>query len=180
MKVEIKMKAKNNLFKLVFSALMAAFVCVATLVIRIPSPLGGYINLGDCIVLVSGWLLGPVYGFLAGGIGSAIADLIGYPAYAVATFFIKGLQALVAYFVLRLIKKTSVSKAAYLISGVAAQLVMVGGYYVFEGFYYNSFVSVLANIPFNLIQSAVGILVGLIVNKAISKTRIAKKFGFDK
>ena len=63
------MKAKNNLMKLVFAALLAAFVCVATLVIRIPSPLGGYINLGDCIVLVSGWLLGPVYGFLAGGLG---------------------------------------------------------------------------------------------------------------
>ena len=177
------MKAKNNLLRLVFAALLAAFVCVATLVIRIPSPLGGYINLGDCIVLVSGWLLGPVYGFLAGGLGSAIADLIGYPAYAVATFFIKGTQALVAWLLFRLLIKPIGEKrklAAYLVSGIGAQLIMVGGYYIFEGFYYNSFVSVLANVPFNLIQSVAGIVVGIIVITAINKTRIKNMLGSGK
>ncbi len=177
------MKAKNNLLKLVFSALLAAFVCVATLAIRIPSPLGGYINLGDCIVLVCGWLLGPVYGFLAGGLGSAIADLIGYPAYAVATFFIKGLQALVACLMFRLLSKMMGEKrrfAAYLVSGIIAQLVMVGGYYVFEGFYYKSFVSVLANVPFNLLQSVAGIVVGLVLIAIIDKTRIKKMLGSGK
>ena len=55
--------------------MLAALVCVATMVIKIPSPLNGYINLGDCIVLLSGWLLSPVYGFMAAGLGSALADL---------------------------------------------------------------------------------------------------------
>ena len=48
--------------KLVVSALMAALTYVATMVIRIPSPMDGYVNLGDCFVLLSGWLLGPWYG----------------------------------------------------------------------------------------------------------------------
>ena len=77
--------------------MLAALTCVATIVIKIPSPLNGYINLGDCIVLLSGWLLSPVYGFFAAGLGSALADLFsGYAAYAPATFLIKGLMALIA------------------------------------------------------------------------------------
>ena len=57
--------------ELVKAALFAALACVATMVIKIPSPLGGYLNLGDCVVLAAGWLLAPGYGFLAAGIGSA-------------------------------------------------------------------------------------------------------------
>ena len=53
--------------KLVLAALLAALVCVATMVVQIPSPMQGYVNLGDCFVLLSGWLLGPWYGFAAGG-----------------------------------------------------------------------------------------------------------------
>ena len=37
--------------KIVMAALMAALACVATMIIKIPSPLKGYLNLGDCIVL---------------------------------------------------------------------------------------------------------------------------------
>ena len=61
--------------KLVLAALLAALVCVATMVVQIPSPMQGYVNLGDCFVLLSGWLLGPWYGFAAGGIGSMLADI---------------------------------------------------------------------------------------------------------
>ena len=39
--------------KLVVSALMAALTYVATMVVQIPSPMNGYVNLGDCFVLLS-------------------------------------------------------------------------------------------------------------------------------
>ena len=84
------MKEKTR--KLVTAALLAALTCVATMVIKIPSPLHGYLNLGDGVVLLAGWVLTPGYGFLAAGLGSALADLIsGYLIYAPATFLIKGL-----------------------------------------------------------------------------------------
>ena len=51
--------------KIVTASMLAALCCVATMIIRIPSPLKGYMNLGDCVVLLSGWLLSPVYGFFA-------------------------------------------------------------------------------------------------------------------
>lgn len=76
------------------AALLAAFACVATMLIQVPTPTKGYVNLGDCIVNISAWLLGPVYGAAAAGIGSAMADVIsGYIVYAPATLIIKGLMA---------------------------------------------------------------------------------------
>lgn len=170
------MKAKNNVIKLVFTALLAAFACVATLAIHIPSPLGGYINLGDCIVLVSGWLLGPVYGFIAGGLGSAIADLcLGYALYAPATLVIKGLQAVVAYLVFSALHRLKIKPAVYAVSAVAAQLIMVGGYYVFEGFLYG-FAEAVVNVVPNLIQSVAGIVSGVIIMSIIDRAHVADRF----
>ena len=79
------------------TAVLAAFCCVATLVLVIPSPTGGYMNLGDTIVLLSCYLLGPAYGAASAAFGSALADLLaGYASYVPATFVIKGLMALLA------------------------------------------------------------------------------------
>lgn len=73
-----------TLKKMLLAALFAALACVATMVISFPIPATqGYINMGDCMVLMSGWILGGLYGALAGGIGSALADLLlGYTVYA--------------------------------------------------------------------------------------------------
>ena len=51
-----------NIKKLVLAALMAALTYVATSIVQIPSPMQGFVNLGDCIVLLSGWILGPWWG----------------------------------------------------------------------------------------------------------------------
>ena len=111
------MKTKTQ--KIVFSALLASLVCVATMIIKIPSPLKGYINLGDCVVLLSGWILSPVYGFLAAGVGSGLADIFsGYAVYAPATFIIKGLMALVAHFVFKMMSKSLPALPSRVISGL--------------------------------------------------------------
>ena len=123
--------------KIVFSALLASLACVATMIIKIPSPLKGYINLGDCVVLLSGWILSPVYGFLAAGVGSGLADIFsGYAVYAPATFIIKGLMALVAHFVFKMMDKRLPALPSRVISGTLSEIVMVGGYFLFEGFMY--------------------------------------------
>ena len=55
--------AKQQLVKLCTAAMFAALICVATMLIQIPSPLNGYVNFGDCFILVAAWVLGPVWGF---------------------------------------------------------------------------------------------------------------------
>ncbi|MBS7297580.1 MAG: ECF transporter S component [Eubacteriales bacterium] len=162
----------NTTKKIVTASMLAALVCVATMIIKIPSPLKGYINLGDCVVLLSGWLLSPVYGFLAAGIGSALADVFsGYITYAPATFVIKGLMAIIAYFGFRLLHKRLGSFSSRIISGTLSEIIMILGYFVFEGFLYG-FVPSLVNIPANAVQGAAGLIIGTILIKLFEKNKI--------
>ena len=161
---------KNKTQKIVLAALLASLTCVATMLIKIPSPLKGYLNLGDCVVLLSGWILPPMYGFFSAGIGSALADIFsGYVIYAPATFVIKGAMALIACF----IHKKSATTASRIISGVVAEIAMVTGYYVFEGFMYG-FVASAVNIPANAVQGIAGLILGIILVKVFEKSNIAK------
>ena len=94
----MKKTTHTQILKMVMTALFAALTFVATYIIRIPTVTGGYIHLGDCFVLLSGWMLGPVYGVLAAGIGSMLTDIAaGYVAWAPATLVIKGLVALTGW-----------------------------------------------------------------------------------
>ena len=162
----------SKIKKLVIAALMAAMVCVATMIIKVPSPMKGYLNIGDCIVLLCGWMLAPGYGFLAAGLGSALADVFsGYITYAPATFFIKGAMALIAYACHKLLSKRLGKLPSQIIGGVLAEVTMVMGYYVFEGFMYG-FVPSAVNIPANAAQGLAGILIGLLFASVIDRLRI--------
>ena len=161
--------------QLVMAALMAALTCVATMMITIPSPLKGYLNLGDCVVLISGWLLSPAYGFLAAGIGSALADLFfGYVIYAPATFVIKGLMALIACYGFRIFQAKLGSFASRIVSGTAAEVRMVLGYFAFEGFMYG-FAPSAVNIPANGVQGIAGLIIGVVLIKMLERIPFSMK-----
>ena len=49
---------QTKLRTLILAAMFAALTCVATMIIHIPSPIGGYFNLGDCMVLLSAFRSG--------------------------------------------------------------------------------------------------------------------------
>ena len=166
------MSNKLSLQKLITASLLAALVCVVTMTVKVPSPLNGYINLGDCIILLSGWLLPPVYGFLAAGVGSALADLFsGYVLYAPATLIIKGAMAVIFFFCFKLMKKKLGSFVSMIIGGVLAEVFMILGYYVFEGFLYG-FAPSAVNIPANGVQGCAGLILGIILIKMLEKTKI--------
>lgn len=162
----------NTTKKIVLTSMLAALCCVATMIIKIPSPLKGYINLGDCVVLLSGFLLSPMYGFLAAGIGSAMADLFsGYILYAPITFIVKGIMALVAYFGVKTLRKKIGIFPSRIISGAAAEIVMILGYFVFEGCMYGFLPSVV-NIAPNAVQGTAGLILGIALIKIFEKHNI--------
>ena len=159
--------------RIVMTALMAAMACVATMIIKIPTPMQGYVNLGDCIVLLCGWFLAPGYGFFAAALGSALADLIsGYIIYAPATFLIKGGMALLAFYLLRMLKGRIGRFPARLIGAILAEILMVLGYLAFESILYGFLPSVV-NIPANAAQGLAGILIGLLFASVIDRLRIS-------
>ena len=152
---------------------MAAMVCVATMIIKIPSPMKGYLNIGDCIVLLCGWTLAPAYGFFAAGLGSALADLFsGYVTYAPATFVIKGAMALIAFACCKLLSKGIGKLPSQIIGGFLAETAMVMGYYVFEGFMYG-FAPSAVNIPANAVQGVAGLILGIVLIKVFERLKIS-------
>lgn len=167
------MKTKTK--KIVIASLFAALTCIATMIIKIPSPLKGYINLGDCVVLVAGWMLSPAYAFLAAGLGSAFADIFsGYATYAPATFVIKGLMALIAFYGFKTLHKKLGNIPSKIISGAVAEIFMVLGYFVFEGFLYR-FAPSVVNIPPNCVQGVAGLILGIMITKALEKSKVNLK-----
>ena len=169
------MEMNSKTKKIVVAALLAALACIATMIIKIPSPLKGYINLGDCVVLVSGWMLPPAYAFLSAGLGSAFADIFsGYATYAPATFVIKGLMALIAFYGFRLLHNKIGNVSSKIVSGIVAETIMVLGYFVFEGFLYG-FAPSVVNIPPNGVQGVAGLIIGIMIIKALEKSKVNLK-----
>ncbi|GAA4295971.1 ECF transporter S component [Anaerocolumna aminovalerica] len=154
--------------KLVIAALMAAMTCIATMIIQFPSPVG-YIHIGDGIVLVSGMILGPIYGGAAAGIGSMLADLLsGYTSFALATFIIKALAAITAHHIYQLLSRHFNNKKNRIISVIVASvgggIIVTSGYFIFEGYIMGYGVATAAaGILFNMVQNIFGIILSIIL-----------------
>lgn len=160
----------TQLRKLVMAALFAALTCVATMSIRIPTPgTNGYIHPGDALVILSGVVLGPVWGLLAGGIGSAMADFIGgYYIYVPITFVIKGLISLISGLIFQKLGKTKTSKmTAVVLGGVTDIILVAGGYFVCEAFMYGA-AGAAASVPANLIQGIGGLVIASLLYPVLS------------
>lgn len=157
-------RTRQHLQKAVLAALFAALTFVATAFITVPLPLG-YVNLGDAFVLLGGWLLGPVYGALAGGIGAMLGDLmLGFAQYAPVTLVIKVAMALIAaeFGAWSARYKKFAAVGLRTVGGVLAESVMVGGYLLFESVLYG-FAGAAVSVPFNALQGAVGLALALLL-----------------
>lgn len=172
---------KTTTKKLTLSAVFTAVIFIATAVF--PIPLGnGYANLGDTFIALAAFFVGPVWGFLAAGLGSCLADLsLGYGIYAPVTFLIKGTMALLFVLIFRPFAKGRAAIPAALLASVASEALMVLGYFAFECIMYSP-AGALPNIPGNLIQAAFAVaastcLVSIFVNnKTIMKNSSIKAF----
>lgn len=173
----------NSTRKLVLNGLMIAMVFLITFLpfLHIPSPIAqGYFNIGDSVIMIAAILLGRKSGFIAGAIGSALADIaVGAFIFAPFTFIVKGLEGFVAGaianktgrlpdFTLRIIALT------------AAAITMVAGYFFFELTLIRLFdkslaaTAVIAELPGNLIQGAVSAIVAYALIAVIDRTNIKK------
>ncbi|MGI6107222.1 MAG: ECF transporter S component [Lachnospiraceae bacterium] len=173
--------------KLAVAAMFTALTLLATSVIKIQTPTFGYIHIGDAFVLLSGFFLGPVIGGLAAGLGSALSDLLGgYPIWVPGTFVIKFATALVGALIFRALaakaKTTKGRVAGTVLAGVVAEAVMVIGYYFYnviiigvtgsgfgEAGIGAAFMTSLSEIPFNLVQGAVGVVLATLLEPVFAK-----------
>ena len=170
------MSKKFSVRSLTLSGLFAAIVCIMTLVVKVPSPTG-YTNLGDGAILLGAFLLGPSFGFLAGGIGSMLADLLlGYGAYAPGTFLIKGGIALIAALLCALFRRAGRLHApARIFSCVVGEVFMVLGYLFYETVVLGYGFAALQSVPANLVQGLFGVTLAELVYHLLERTPVIRK-----
>lgn len=159
------MQTHAQIRRMVLAAVFVALSCVATMLIQIPSPMNGYVNLGDCFVLLGGLFLGSVWGAVAGGVGSMLADLFtGYAHYAPGTFVIKAAMVLVFVGMYRSLTTGKLSKTvAYLTAATVAELVMVAGYFGYACLLLGKGLAAASGIPGNLVQGVFGVVVAAVL-----------------
>lgn len=175
---EDSMKPNTRTLKIILTALMAALCCISTMIIQVPSPTGGYIHLGDGLVLLSGIILGPIYGGLAAGIGSMLADILsGYPHYAIATLIIKALAAVVGSSIYALLTSKKPGKSiSIIIAGVFGGIIVTLGYFIFDSILLGSgFAAAVTGVPGNVVQNIFGIIVSTFLFPFLVKSPYLKE-----
>ena len=169
------MKYTQNM---VVTSLMMGLIIVCTMFIKIPIPLTtGYVHLGDAMIYLSVLLLGWRYSALAAAFGSTLGDLLsGFAMWAPWTFAIKGGMALIAGVIIFSFSRNNrkPTLANNLTAMIPAGIFMVVGYFLAEGIMYGNWIAPWLGVPWNIGQFVVGILLAIVIQKALGKTNILR------
>ncbi len=153
----------KQLKEFTLTGLAAALVFVTTMYIKVPNSLGGYFNLGESMIMLFCSVLNPFHAFVVGGIGSALADVIGgYAQYAIPTLIIKGVEGVVISILFAKFGP-KIKWTAY----AMAIIIMVGGYFVTEWIMYGSAIVSLSAAPANIVQGVAGAVIALVLLKRV-------------
>jgi len=160
---------KGTTLKIALAGIMAALVAVATLLFVVPIPAtSGYFNLGETLIYIAALLLGPLVGATAGA-GATIADILVAAQFAPGTFTIKAIEGfLVGFLNKKLNKKTQSITLSATVAIVIGGFEMVLGYFLYEQLVLGyPFALALVEVPFNIVQMLIGLLVAIPVMHAV-------------
>jgi uncharacterized membrane protein len=164
-----KTPTKSAAFQIAIAAIFAALVAAATLTFVIPIPAtSGYFNLGEAIIYTAALLFGPFVGLIAGA-GASIADILVAPQFAPGTLIIKATEGfLVGYLTKKLNKKIKSLTLCATIAILIGGLEMVAGYFLYETLILGYPTALaLIEVPFNIIQMLVGLVIAIPVMHAV-------------
>lgn len=143
-------RENEKLLNMVYAGLFAALTALLTAGLHIPVG-NGYVHCGDAVIYLAAAMLPLPYAAGAAAVGGALADLMsGYAVYALPTFLIKGMLALVFSAVggTRKLEKRRI--LAMLLCGI----VSVTGYWITAVILYGGFAAQFAaTVPGNCVQA---------------------------
>lgn len=110
-----------TVLKVSLSAIMAGIVYAFTIVFSLYIPqTRGFFNFGEVGVYISALVGGPFIGFIAGAVGSSLADItLGYHYYAPATFIIKGIEGLIVGYLSEIFEVGHKDRLTYFSGGIS-------------------------------------------------------------
>ena len=155
--------------------IFTALTFIATFILQIPVPAtGGYINIGDVLVMFTALLFGPIIGCISGGFGPMLADILsGYIIYAPATLIIKGIEGFLIGYIANPKKKNSRISIYDIIAVIIGGLLIPLGYFIFETFFLSVGIpSALVEVPGNMFQFIVAAIISILFIAASRKNII--------
>ncbi len=151
--------------RITLTALMGALIFVLTAVPRIPTPIGGYVHLGDVGITFAALAFGPWVAMIAGGLGTALADVAGgYAQFALPSLLTHGVQGLL----MGLIVRRQLNNVTYTLAIIVGALTVVAGYFLAGIALYGLAAALTELIP-NLVQGLVGGIVGVPLYLAVRR-----------
>lgn len=149
------------------AALLIALTTVFTLLVRVPVPATqGYVNLSDVAITFAALIFGPWVGLVAGGIGAALADLLGgYAQFALLSLVAHGLEG----FAIGWLGRGRKGLPGMILAWLAGALIMAAGYLIGEGLLLTGWPAAIAEVPSNAFQAVVGAVVGIPLVLAVRK-----------
>ncbi len=174
----------QKIIKLVVASMFAALCYICTTIVQIPS-IKGYTHLGDGVVILSGVLLGPIYGSAAAGLGSMFADLLtGHVLYCIPTLLIKATVAIVAWLIFKSFSKITkdpiVRILSVLLGGICGGIIVTSGYLLYDMYFMGLGYGAVANIPSNLVQNIFGIITSTVMFPALYRIPTIRSFSQPK
>lgn len=159
----------NSAINVALLGIMTALATIMTIVIQIPYPgTSGYFNFGDTMVMLGGLLLGPVGGFVAGGFGSALADVAtGYTFYAPITFIVKGLEGMAVGYLGSKARDNVKVNGRDILAVIVGSIIMLTGYFIAQVLLFDIVVAIGELVTINLAQVAIGAVVTLLIGPTI-------------
>lgn len=164
------------------AAKTAAWICVTAMFTAmntamssfgIPVP-GGHLYLNDIIICVASVLLDPLSAFFVGGVGAFLGDLFFYPLPMFVSLVTHGLQAVViSVFSHYILKKHPIISSG--IGVTVGAIIMIAGYTFGRAFIYSSPEYAILKLPYQILQAAVGAIVGMILCWKAGLVRLYKK-----
>ncbi len=147
------------------TAVMTAIVFVLTRVVQVPTPVVGYIHLGDLGVFFGAFAFGPIVGAVAGGLGTALADYTSpYAQWTVFSLLVHGFQGFVAGWLAARWKGTPGLVAA----GLAGIVIVVVGY-LLAGTILMGLGAAVTEVPLNVVQASIGAVVSAPLYAAVRR-----------
>lgn len=156
------MKSHQSMKKLTVTALLLAMNIIMSMsIFSIPVP-GGHMYLNDVIIVTAAILLEPFYAFMVGGVGAFIGDFLFYPAPMFVSLVTHGLQAVVISLCTRKMLKNRPVTAS-VVGAVFGTLITVIGYTLGRAFIYGTPAYAVVKLPFQILQTAVGSAIALLL-----------------
>ena len=159
--MQTKSNTKRNTVWLCITAMfMALNVVMSSFGVPVP---GGHLYMNDIIICTAAIILDPFAAFMVGGVGAFLGDLFFYPLPMFVSLVTHGLQAVVISVFSHYVMKDHPVLASGIGVAVGA-VIMVVGYSLGRAFIYSTPEYALLKLPYQILQAAVGAVVGMLLS----------------